>query len=720
MKKHSLKMTMLILTASIFMCMLPNQTVMAAKSTMKYSNVGSTHTIKKGEKKTLKVKTTKVSKKKQKKIKYKTSNKKVVTVSSKGKIKGKKKGKATITAYIPRTKLKATVKVTVGTKVSSLERTKFPKKKTLYVGKQYQASVTALPTSASNKKITWTSSNPSVASVNKNGLITAVDNGSKSAKATITATTNDGTKKKLTCVVTVKRYVTNIWMANDAQFNKTDNTYEMVAGDKASIRIEVVPTNATSKTVVYSGKNIVLDDNVQGSKDVLRVCTKKCSYGAKGTVIALKSGTVTLKVTAKYGGVSTSMKFRVYKPITETATNIIAHRGISNNYYENTIGAFKAAAGEPDIYGVETDIYDTLAPDTTVEDVEVPVFTPEDVEEMIEKGVITFPETQEEGQKNYGIVKKDDKVLYTLCLGEEAEQMPYEDFESLSSGDKAQLVWQYTLKDVDTYKASGENFTEQNYVDCIKELQSQWKAAVEEEGDEWDDARLATQTVKVPRTVMKTDLMVMHNSTTGEYCNVKVSIKNVTRYNRQNYPLVKPRNGNLPDAESGLIPTFDEYLANCGDKEPVIEIKDSTISDEARNRIFETIKDYGIKRDSAGMKHVIFISFSPEAVSNLSMFEPSAEMLYGVSYETMYLISKSRNSDIDAAIDFCDAYGVDAIGMEYTLCNESVVKQIHDAGYKIGIWYGAYSKNDNRLNAAKYASYGVNYVTTGVHPRDLK
>lgn len=47
------------------------------------------------------------------KLKYKTSNKKIATVSSKGVVKKKKKGKATITAWIPGTSTKKTCKVTV-------------------------------------------------------------------------------------------------------------------------------------------------------------------------------------------------------------------------------------------------------------------------------------------------------------------------------------------------------------------------------------------------------------------------------------------------------------------------------------------------------------------------------------------------------------------------------------------------------------------------------
>lgn len=50
-------------------------------------------------------------------VKYKSSNKKIVTINNKGVIKGKKEGKATVTAYLPNGK-KATCKVTVKEKTA--------------------------------------------------------------------------------------------------------------------------------------------------------------------------------------------------------------------------------------------------------------------------------------------------------------------------------------------------------------------------------------------------------------------------------------------------------------------------------------------------------------------------------------------------------------------------------------------------------------------------
>ena len=63
----------------------------------------------------------------------------------------------------------------------------------------YQLSATVLPSNATNKGLNWTTSNASVATVNSNGLVTAVGPGT----ATITATAKDGSGKKATCTVRV-------------------------------------------------------------------------------------------------------------------------------------------------------------------------------------------------------------------------------------------------------------------------------------------------------------------------------------------------------------------------------------------------------------------------------------------------------------------------------------------------------------------------------------
>ena len=73
----------------------------------------------------------------------------------------------------------------------------------LAIGATSQLSATVLPENATNKTVTWASSNSNVATVDENGLVTALAPGT----ATITATTTDGSNLSASCSVTVTEYV---------------------------------------------------------------------------------------------------------------------------------------------------------------------------------------------------------------------------------------------------------------------------------------------------------------------------------------------------------------------------------------------------------------------------------------------------------------------------------------------------------------------------------
>lgn len=158
----------------------------------------STLTLKKGKKKTLKFKVTKTGSI-SKALAYKTSNKKIVTVSKKGVVTAKKKGKATVTAYAKANKKKkVSIKVIVGTPVTKIKLNKT--KATLKVKKTVQLKATVSPKKASYKKVLWKTSNKKIATVSSTGKVTA----KKKGTATITATAADGSGKKATAKITVK------------------------------------------------------------------------------------------------------------------------------------------------------------------------------------------------------------------------------------------------------------------------------------------------------------------------------------------------------------------------------------------------------------------------------------------------------------------------------------------------------------------------------------
>lgn len=135
-------------------------------------------------------------------VTWKSSNPAVATVDANGKVTAKSIGMADITVTTKDGGYTATCRVGVVRRPAgdvsvtgvTLNKT------TLKLGKGTSETLTATvaPTNATNKKVTWTSSDPAVATVDASGKVTGVANGT----ATITVTTEDG-GHTATCAVEV-------------------------------------------------------------------------------------------------------------------------------------------------------------------------------------------------------------------------------------------------------------------------------------------------------------------------------------------------------------------------------------------------------------------------------------------------------------------------------------------------------------------------------------
>ena len=140
----------------------------------------------------------------------------------------------------------------------------------LYVGDTETLTATVTPDDATNKNVTWSTSNADVATV-ENGVITAIGVGT----ATITVTTEDG-DMTATCAVTV-----NPVAVTGVELNKTTAT--VVCGKTETLTATIAPTNATNKNVTWASSN----DDIASVED--------------GVVTANAVGTATITVTTEDG-----------------------------------------------------------------------------------------------------------------------------------------------------------------------------------------------------------------------------------------------------------------------------------------------------------------------------------------------------------------------------------------------------------------------------------
>lgn len=138
-----------------------------------------------------------------KKLIYKSSKKNIASVSKKGVIKAKKCGKAKINIQPKGSKkVTAAIRVTIVKKLKKVKKIAISQKTlTLTAGSRKTLSAKILsPRKPTTKKVNWYSSDRSILTVSKKGVVTA----RKAGKATVTVTSADGRGARASCRITVQ------------------------------------------------------------------------------------------------------------------------------------------------------------------------------------------------------------------------------------------------------------------------------------------------------------------------------------------------------------------------------------------------------------------------------------------------------------------------------------------------------------------------------------
>lgn len=171
---------------------------------------------------------------------------------------------------IPSTKQTSTTLSTNPSKVSKVIINK--KSLTLYVGQTDTLTPIIYPSTATNQDVTWKSNKTSVATVDSNGIVTALNSGT----AIITVTTIDG-KKRATCKVTVPTIkVTGI------SLNETSTIISV--GNNETLLATITPSDASNKSITWKSSN-----------------TRVVKVDSKGMITGVKAGTSIITAITKDG-----------------------------------------------------------------------------------------------------------------------------------------------------------------------------------------------------------------------------------------------------------------------------------------------------------------------------------------------------------------------------------------------------------------------------------
>ncbi len=145
---------------------------------------------------------------------------------------------------------------------------------------------TVLPANATNKGVSWKSSDPSVAIVSSTGLVTGTGPGT----AVITVITAEGSKTDVALIRAANIPVTGVVIDSAAATVGVNNTKKLTA--------TVAPANATNKTVIWSSSDTTI-----------------VKVDANGLLTGKSPGTATITATTQDGAKTSS--------ITATAVNIL-------------------------------------------------------------------------------------------------------------------------------------------------------------------------------------------------------------------------------------------------------------------------------------------------------------------------------------------------------------------------------------------------------------
>ena len=219
-------------------------------------------------------------------VSWSSSDETVATVRN-GQVTGKKAGVCTITCTSnSNPEVSASAEVTVSQLVTKIECQNPKEELSLRTGETLQLRWSVLPADATNKGLSFKSLHPKIATVNENGVVTALSLGT----ASIVATAQDSSKKQASVKVTVIQPVTGVSIQRDL--------YYVQRGDGASIKAVIQPKNANNQKVTWSSENEW-------------IASVRSNGTSTGYVSGVNTGTTTVYAYTEDGGYTAATQIRV-------------------------------------------------------------------------------------------------------------------------------------------------------------------------------------------------------------------------------------------------------------------------------------------------------------------------------------------------------------------------------------------------------------------------
>ncbi len=181
-----------------------------------------------------------------KNVTWKSSNTSVATVNSKGEVTARKGGTAVITATADGISVSCTIYVNSVIPVSNIVINK--SSLDLEVGDTYTLKATVYPTNATNRNVTWRSSNTSVATISSSGKVTA-----KNAGRTLISATADGFTTSIWVYVENNSSNVGTYCKKKVQTDYFINVEEKNNYSNKSYRLEYYDINMKNATVINAG-----------------------------------------------------------------------------------------------------------------------------------------------------------------------------------------------------------------------------------------------------------------------------------------------------------------------------------------------------------------------------------------------------------------------------------------------------------------------------------